>query len=244
METYYLFYSNSSIDIASRKFIRELENQYNINVHFKKICIDEKDHNGKRFCNKFLKKYKIKKVPSIIIDSNVYQGQDAFDWLDSQSYSRQAMTTYPNLNKAHHNQQANTLKQYPERIASLEGLAQNQEQFYPQQGQRSQFTIDGQPNQQMYQPTGVGGSQASAASRPIPPELQPISCGKGDKTCDSGPPQINNSQPQFQPMGSQSQPQFQPMGSQSQSQFPPMGNSQPLFGNQQGNVPVYDPNIF
>lgn len=73
---YLLFYSNYCK--YCKKFIDVLEKIPEAK-YFNPVCVDKK--NGKR--DDLVFKYKIKEVPTIIVDSRYYVGKDCFAWLSS-----------------------------------------------------------------------------------------------------------------------------------------------------------------
>ncbi len=95
MVAYILFYSKYCK--YSRYYIKELEKYRDINKSFQKICIDKVNGQLHDREKQLLKKYKIKGVPSIVINNNVLLGQDAFKWLSSESMTINPV--YAGLNK-------------------------------------------------------------------------------------------------------------------------------------------------
>ncbi|HEY9701266.1 MAG TPA: hypothetical protein V6C58_02415 [Allocoleopsis sp.] len=75
--TYVLFYSNYCE--YSRQFIKFLEKSGET-VHFNKICVDRDPRSGRR--HPYVQAYRIKEVPTIIVNRSVYPGEYAFKWLE------------------------------------------------------------------------------------------------------------------------------------------------------------------
>lgn len=98
MVSYTLFYSKKCSH--SRQYIRYLEQFPNINALFKKICTDDIHINPN--VKVYIKKYKIDRVPTIIINNNKYYGYDAFKWLEHNA--NEISSVYPSLNKQDYSQ--------------------------------------------------------------------------------------------------------------------------------------------
>lgn len=76
--SYILFYSNYCK--FSEKFITILEKTGEANF-FVKICVDKNQDTGKR--HELVSRYRVVEVPSIIIESKLLAGREAFGWLKS-----------------------------------------------------------------------------------------------------------------------------------------------------------------
>lgn len=157
MVSYTLFYSKRCK--FSREFINKLENYTNINMNFKKICVDSINPTVQQYLNK----YKIKAVPSIVVNNNVYLGYEAFKWLDSQT--TEINTIHSSLNKQSYSEH---MKTGENGIGSLDDNFQG----VPLQQQ----TGNGAETDSIIIPKSC---QYNNAERPpTPPQLQPINCKK------------------------------------------------------------------
>lgn len=181
MVAYLLFYSNRCK--YSRNFIKKLENCPQLNFNFKKICVDKNSLGIVRNeVKQAIKSYKLKGVPSIVVNNNVLLGSDAEYWLDNQLMNNdKGMTIHSSLNK----------KDYSEFIRvpdynKVQSMEQNDNGPIPMSGssqfipmQDAEFT--GQMfgnNQQNMSLDGMSNSamQQTEPPRDLPPQLLPIKC--------------------------------------------------------------------
>lgn len=156
MVSYTLFYSKKCK--FSGEFINKLEQFININMNFKKICIDNMNNNIKQYLNK----YKIKAVPTIIVNNNVYLGYEAFKWLDSQT--TEINTIHSSLNKQNYSEHMKSDNNIGTLDDNFQGIHLNQTNNLEKNNNSIVIPKTCQYNNQDRPPT--------------PPQLQPINCKK------------------------------------------------------------------
>jgi thiol-disulfide isomerase/thioredoxin len=105
--SYILFYSNRCPHCA--KFIGYLEESGN-SYFFNKVCVD-KDRSGRR--PPIMKKFRIKEVPSIVIEGSVLSDLVAFKWLSGKIENTKITSKGPHIT-------TNQLVQMPSRQNKLE----------------------------------------------------------------------------------------------------------------------------
>ncbi len=88
MVAYKLYYSHKCK--FSRYFIAELEKYPDINIQFKRLCIDKNIYGQvDPLVIQDLNNYKVIAVPTIIVNNNLYTGNEAFKWLQNNQIALQ-----------------------------------------------------------------------------------------------------------------------------------------------------------
>lgn len=184
MATYLLFYSNKCR--YSQDFIKKLENFPEINFNFKKLCVD-KDKYGilKNEIKSAIKHYKIVGVPTIIINNSPLLGEDAEKWLLNEVANNRINPVYPSMAKRDYSQDMNV------NIKSIQPMSADFDSQF--QSPDNRFSIEGMN-------VGTGQMQGAAPSnmKPIPKELEPISCSSKDTNIDDALEQLQRGRQQFQ----------------------------------------------
>jgi glutaredoxin len=166
MVSYTLFYSKKCSH--SRQYIRYLEQFPNINTLFKKVCTDDVYINPN--IKAYIKKYKIDRVPTIIVNNNKIYGYDAFKWLEHNANEMNSI--YPSLNKQNYSDIMQQEK--GGNIGPLDDFRGNQTLFSDSNnlmGFDNQGPVSIQPNSPIPQKT-----MNQPQEMPIPDALKPIEC--------------------------------------------------------------------
>ncbi len=181
MVAYLLFYSNRCK--YSRNFIKKLENCPQLNFNFKKICVDKNNLGVLRNeVKQAIKSYKLKGVPSIVVNNNVLLGSEAEYWLDNQLMNNdKGMTIHSSLNKKDYSeytrvQDYNKVQSMEQRDPNIhQGIGNSQ--FIPMQDDQFTGQMFG-TNQHNISLDGMSNSLTQHQDKPrdIPPALQPVKC--------------------------------------------------------------------